>query len=194
MGLAMKVFVEPSPEGPAVSKMFSEQEGYSTTSDPLMADMFCFTGGEDVLPLLYSESNTHSFVNVGRDVFSLGLYQLAKLLSVPCVGICRGGQFLNVMNGGKLEQHIENHRNKRHFLVVDEMIYGFYDGIEVSSDHHQEILPTNDANFVMYSPDGVAEVVAYKKDICFQPHPEWHQKDDLCRKLFFAIIEHELRG
>jgi gamma-glutamyl-gamma-aminobutyrate hydrolase PuuD len=56
-------------------------------------------------------------------------------------GICRGLQFLNVMAGGKMIHHLDNHANSyRHEMMTnkDEII-------SVNSLHHQMILPPHDA-------------------------------------------------
>lgn len=74
------------------------------------ADLVQFTGGADVSPVLYGEAKLwHTQCNVDRDIYEVGIYKLAKSLGKPTVGICRGAQFLHVMNGGKLWQDVSGH-------------------------------------------------------------------------------------
>jgi putative glutamine amidotransferase len=64
---------------------------------------------------------------------------MAKNLSVPMIGICRGLQFINVVHGGTLIQHLNEHGDGLHEVRA-------YDGTEhtVNSYHHQSvILPKN---------------------------------------------------
>src|SRR5574337_2129865 len=83
--------------------------GFKVVDNPLKADIFQFMGGEDVSPELYNEPNTHSYSNIHRDIEEMGYLTLAIKFGKPCVGICRGGQFLNVMCGGKMIQDISGH-------------------------------------------------------------------------------------
>jgi gamma-glutamyl-gamma-aminobutyrate hydrolase PuuD len=50
-------------------------------------------------------------------------------------GICRGAQFLNVMAGGKMIQHVDSHGNYHSMTTIDG------EEMEVSSTHHQMIIP-----------------------------------------------------
>lgn len=166
-----------------------------------------FTGGEDVHPAWYRQRKhmqTHS--NQERDIAERAVYLEAKELKIPCVGICRGGQFLNVMNGGSLIQHCNNHGVHDGHLVTDLDSWETYN---VTSTHHQmmvhnpatgevvataaeatvkEVMVGKDC--VDIGPGGVdTEVVWYShtKDLCFQPHPEFSK--DETRKYYFDLIE-----
>jgi len=180
----MKVYVER--EEKEYQEMFLER-GWSIADLPHNADLICFTGGSDVSPSLYGEVNQGlSSTYPERDLQCVYLYNVATLEGIPCVGICRGGQFLNVMNGGMMNQHIEGHTVGRHDLILP-------DGrlIEVTSTHHQAIVPNlEEAELVVYAPDGqVAEVVVYEEgDMCFQPHPEYIGAKET-RDYFFELLE-----
>lgn len=112
----------------------------------------CFTGGEDVDPSLYGEKalrGTH--FNDLRDGFDSGVYGQAKTVFKdekikPCVGICRGGQFLNVMNGGKLWQDVDRHTNY-HTLWDPHIQEEFF----VTSTHHQQMIPHHSGVLVAYA-------------------------------------------
>jgi len=64
-----------------------------------------FTGGADVSPFMYGEKKLSVTCNdEHRDEQEKLFFE--RYTKVPKVGICRGGQFLNVMNGGKMWQHV----------------------------------------------------------------------------------------
>lgn len=184
-----------------VEKMFVK-EGYYVCDDPFQYDykrlgdigLVCFTGGEDVSPHLYGEENLgKSHCNPRRDEIEIEVYY-QFVDKVPFVGICRGGQLLNVLNGGKMIQHIEGHSMGYH------EIFGFkeqdWDVRTVHGDHHQGILPNDGVpHAVLWAMDTpeIAEVVFYPKtrSFCFQPHPEWGHEGT--RKLFFELLERYLK-
>lgn len=81
-----------------------------------------------------------------RDLDEQDLYREATRLGIPCVGICRGSQFLCVMNGGSLVQHTSGHA-----LAGTHTIYtNTNDILPVTSTHHQ-----------MMAPKGAFQVVAW---------------------------------
>ena len=163
--------------------------GYDLAWDLSQADLVCFTGGEDVSPRLYGATKhpyTHS--NFHRDEQEKLIYEECVRLNIPMVGICRGGQFLNVMNGGEMYQHVEGHT--RDHLITDVLSL---QTLLVSSTHHQMMKPSKKALIVATShlyrsrewyegdeprddiSDLDIEVVWYEKtrSLCFQPHPEF---------------------
>lgn len=157
-------------------------------------DLVCFTGGADVMPQLYGEKNEGlSYCNPARDLFEESVYK-QFVNRVPMVGICRGGQFLNVMNGGKLIQHLGKtvHGDvlARRQLRVD-----MYENHTVRVDHHQGIVPTSDADdTLLYLPEmsGLTYACYYSKTkcLCFQPHPEWGHEPT--KELFFQLLKEYL--
>lgn len=178
-----------------VVKMFQE-EGWSVTDDPEAdVDLACFTGGSDVSPYLYGEENVSSYCDPLRDEYEKELYEAFLSLSVPMVGICRGGQLLNVLNGGKMIQDLT------HRMSGMESLDSEYDYMKVHVDHHQGMLPGDDATCVSgYMStlghndelDSIAAFIYYEdsKCLCFQPHPEWgHQPT---KELFFELVEEYL--
>ena len=102
------------------------------------ADLVLFTGGEDVSPSLYGEPahQTTSF-NMRRDVEEVDIFEKAVLLRKHIIGICRGSQFLCVMNGGKLVQHQMNPRYLHPITLRDGSV------INITSTHHQAAFPFN---------------------------------------------------
>lgn len=178
------------------------QNGFSVVDQPYLADLICFTGGADVSPMLYEMVAMPSTHYDGvRDQDCSDIFH--TYCDTPMVGICRGGQFLNVMMGGELFQHIDNHNIGQHHDAFDPETGQIY---EVTSGHHQMMIPTPEGEvllvaeecssrlptgtFVNPIPDKDIEAVVYEESdvLCFQPHPEWVNKDHECQKLFFNMI------
>lgn len=114
-------------------------EGWTIVPDIQNADLVQFTGGADVSPHLYGE-HTHASTSayLKRDEEEIEIYNFANQLGLPKAGICRGGQFLNVMNGGKMYQDVDNHAIKG---THEAYIVGNLIPIQVSSTHHQMMRP-----------------------------------------------------
>lgn len=175
------------------------------------ADLVCFTGGADVSPHLYGDQN-HPFTGTHpeRDKMEAAIFDICLNKGVPMVGICRGAQFLNVMSGGRMYQHVEKHTRAHEItdLQTGEVVY-------VSSTHHQMMMPSPEALLVASShlggsrewydgqvarrdvSDEDIEVVYYEKTkcLCFQPHPEF---DDASyagmRKYFKGLLSKYLQA
>lgn len=184
--------------------------GMEVVSDIKAADLICFTGGEDVSPHLYNEQPhrlTHA--SRARDVEEEKIYKQALADKIPMVGICRGGQFLNVMNGGRMYQHVTKH-------IGDHMmkVRATGDIILVSSTHHQMMRAGGEGivlcvafqggtkeymsgalNITQVIDEDDTEVVWYRdtKCLCFQPHPEFSDaKYAGMQRYFFDMIEKRL--
>lgn len=108
------------------------------TSDMNEADIVLFTGGEDVNPALYkTRPHTTTRCNKERDKAEVSVFKKIKPTQLA-IGICRGSQFLCVMNGGKLVQDCENHALwGTHGITNGEIEY------EITSTHHQMQYPYN---------------------------------------------------
>lgn len=185
-------------------------EGMEIVSDLQKADLVCFTGGEDVSPSLYNEHfHQRTYSNPTRDQMEQEIFNEVKSLGIPMVGICRGGQFLNVMNGGLMYQHVTNH-TCNHLMKDAETFHT----ILVTSTHHQMMKPSKDATVIAIahqkgikeymegpttvresgdSPD--VEVCFYSQTrcLCFQPHPEFRSYGcEAMRPYFFSLIQKHL--
>lgn len=173
----------------------------NANTDP---DLICFTGGSDINPAIYGEKPAGCDQwNPKRDAFEIEVFK-KYAGKVPIVGICRGGQLVNCLNGGRLWQHVDNH-GRSHYLHT---VKG--DKIFVTSTHHQMMVPAADHGVVLAwatlstvkigdnaawsttqrkpedEPD--AEVIYYSrhKHLCFQPHPEYGVES--CEKYFFDLV------
>lgn len=155
------------------------------------ADLVVFAGGDDVTPALYEMSRHSSTYNdPDRDAQDIALYNECLSKGIAMVGICRGAQFLHVMQGGKLYQDIDGH-NGDHLLwdTKKKEIVGLS-----SSVHHQMVRGgggmtvlglTKDAKhtrayidadtFVNVEHTPQIEAFFYRDSCClgFQGHPEY---------------------
>lgn len=182
--------------------------GFTVVSRPDDAALVCFTGGEDVSPSLYGDDeHRNTWANFDRDRREQRLFGTLLDKRVPMVGICRGAQFLNVMSGGRMYQHVQEHGRSHPIvdLATGETIY-------VTSTHHQMLLPQGKHELVAVSQlrgtrewfEGQVfkrdiseqdnEVVYYENTncLCFQPHPEMYQHHhdyDGMRKYFRSLLQ-----
>ncbi|MGL5324013.1 MAG: gamma-glutamyl-gamma-aminobutyrate hydrolase family protein [Aeromonas sp.] len=173
------------------------------------ADLVQFTGGADVSPKLYHEAkHPRTFCSEFRDDQESAIYDKCIQKGIPMAGICRGGQFLNVMNGGRMYQDVDGHAIGGHHAMVDLDDGSIY---QVTSTHHQMMRPSKRA-IVLAVASNIAtrkeycdingaviveredlidvEVVIYKdsKCLCFQPHPEYGIAENSCRKAYFRYL------
>lgn len=147
--------------------------------------LLCFTGGEDINPKLYGEENEGSRgINDKRDEYEKDIWEFFNGLQ-PMIGICRGGQLLNVLNGGKMKQdHSPMHSGLR-------TIKGPWGSVrEVLEDHHQVMIPPIGKKcYTLWSDmkDDTSEVVILPQmQVAFQAHPEWGHEPT--REFFFHTI------
>jgi len=187
-------------------------------SDPIKADLIIFTGGADVNPKLYSETchNTTRFSDE-RDDKDKAIYTLAIKNNIPMLGICRGAQFLTVMNGGKLIQHVEGHANGDHNASLhDPSAIGIEGEVfNTTSTHHQMMYPFNlDPSsydilasseeelssiyhknktevFKEEEIDVECEIVYYKETLCLciQGHPESMLTDEVMMTIVNNMVD-----
>lgn len=193
---------------PSTASMF-RAFGWEQTKTLAEADLVQFTGGSDVNPALYKEEvhETTQF-NANRDNVESAVYHEALNLKKNMAGICRGGQFLNVMNGGKLWQHVHGHTGPHMAWRIDKTgARTEGDRIVVTSTHHQMIRPPSDRphKIRLIATEGKAkygineeehggidvEAVVFEETncICYQPHPEFCRSDSDCTKFYMSIIE-----
>ncbi len=203
-----------------IERLFNKQAGYFTVESPDLADIIVFPGGADVDPTLYGQSkhprtSTNSFDDLRDDRY---WKQYAQEKNKMLVGICRGGQYLNVRNGGKMWQDVNNHAIGGTHVVIDLLNDK---KIECTSTHHQMMVPNEKDGEVIgiayestrweddtlrltidnkgqptkrtgSCPKFDTEVVWYPgtRSLCFQPHPEYAHTPDECKDYFFDLIEH----
>lgn len=192
----MKVFIVGG--GSQYADMFRargwEVMDWTNPTNILDCDLVQFTGGEDVTPELYNQRNTRSHFNLNRDIKEAGVFAVALRIHKPMAGICRGGQFLNVMCGGEMIQHVDGHATgKTHKIARVGWLGKKYDEIEVTSTHHQMMIPGEEASILAVAgitSDCDYEVLFYEesKVLCFQPHPEFGGYEE-CTNYYFELLK-----
>ena len=197
--------------GASYQQMFADM-GYELVYDLSEAELVQFTGGEDVSPVYYGElPHPRTYSNPRRDAQEAAIYQYCIAKQIPMLGICRGAQFLNVMNGGGLIQDVTGHAlGGTHPCHSDLLGYK----VNVTSTHHQMMVMGDgghlegwawklahrketrpDEQIVLVSQPCEPEVIYYEETncLCFQPHPEYYGAEET-RGYYFACIETFTRG
>ena len=185
-------------------KLFTKSLGLKLTHDPSMlitnpdaVKLLVMTGGEDVSPRFYkSRTGNKTFCNPERDVFEKKIFDEARRLGKPIVGICRGSQAISAFSGNQLIQHLDSHAGCRHTVssVTGETFV-------VNSSHHQMQLPQKDYVLLAWASPRLSgryldgdnqhvtsvttevEAVYYYDDdklnaLGIQWHPEWLREDE----------------
>jgi putative glutamine amidotransferase len=171
-------------------------------------DGFMFCGGGDVDPKYYNEEKHPKTANISseRDRFESKLFRAALETNKPILGICRGEQFINVLLGGTLYQHIDDHTDNRgmardgqsHSVALDRSGFLFSligkENVLVNTYHHQCVKALAD----VLVPDALSEdgyIEAYhlpSHPFCLgvQWHPElFYDKDESSVKIFTAFVD-----
>ena len=171
----------------------------NNSEDIYQCDGFVLTGGVDTHPSFYNGktvyNNSPSTFQIERDYFEEKIYRYSQSNKLPVLGICRGMQLINVLEGGKLIQDLDNgnerHRkeesDKIHSIVTENSsllrkVSGSLSG-RVNSAHHQAIDPGNMGDNLMvnaYDDDDekIIEGLEFKDKtgkafmLCVQWHPE----------------------
>ncbi len=188
----------------SLEKAGAEIRVLTPETDPLPSalttcDGVLLTGGPDVDPVVYGESERHPTVELDpqRDDYELALARLAIASDLPLLAICRGAQVLNVAAGGTLIQDIPSSQPsdlahtiaKRDAIAHDVEVAPntclsvllapeLEEGrVAVNSRHHQSV-KTPAPGFVVSAtaPDGVIEAIE-KKDADFCLGVQWHPEN-----------------
>ncbi len=186
--------------------------GWETVTSMLGADLVQFIGGADVSPSLYNQhAHINTFSDINRDKYETLIFHAALRNKIPMAGICRGGQFLNIMCGGRMWQHVSKHTQEHLAYCLLK-----HKKIKVTSTHHQMMIPINNQkayklllvaflhgfkekytalsqgakkmHFTDIEKDVEALFYPVNRCLCFQPHPEFKGKDKLA-DLYFNYLE-----
>lgn len=155
-------------------------------------------GGADLDPSFYGmeRSVKCGFSDRMLDEESIARIQTAINEGIPVIGICRGAQILNVVNGGVLVQHIDGHTKQHTIDLFNLEGILTHTSVKVTSTHHQMMVAHKDGHIIGKDPRPttgvhwenvnepyeykyVTEVVYYPKtkSLCIQPHPEWMDQE-----------------
>jgi len=171
----------------------------NNTEDIYKCDGFILTGGIDVHPDFYhgkpDYNNSPASFQPERDVFEEKIYRFSQENKLPVLGICRGMQLINVLEGGRLiqdldngnERHKKEESDKEHNIVAEEKtllseIANSLNG-RVNSAHHQAIDPNAlgqnlTVNAYDEGEEKIIEGLEFKNKsgkafmLCVQWHPE----------------------
>jgi hypothetical protein len=189
----------------SVSNIFYRSPDFNidNTSDP---DIVVFTGGADINPLIYNQKPIPQCGSILYDRDKREIEAFHKYRDIPKASICRGGQLLNVLSGGNMFQHVNNHMGNH--PVVD--LTGIFPrGLVTNSCHHQMMVPGPDGELLAYTekrsdvyladpnaklvvPDVDPEVIYYSstKSLCYQAHPEWVGPETDNHRYFLELIKY----
>jgi hypothetical protein len=140
-------------------------EGWQEVSYEL-ADVIIFNGGSDIGTSLYDEKPVRSGIPEKpsrRDQQEIDIYDRYNDGTKLLVGICRGAQLLNVLNGGSLWQDVDGHGRSHNMLILatNQTMY-------ITSTHHQMMRPNLKTGKVLAVAD-----CAHNK---FSAHDTWTHK------------------
>lgn len=166
-----------------------------------LCDGFLITGGTDLDPNTYGESNEglSKHVDIRLDELDRDVISFAIKNRKPLLGICRGHQSLNVFLGGTLYQDL-GERNKDHERVETNHIihmnphpyFAWGNEISVNSYHHQSIkdLAPN-LKVLGKHEDGTIEMVIHESLPIFsvQWHPEINFDSTTSKIIFDAFSD-----
>ena len=180
-------------------------------------DGLLLPGGKDIDPSFYGEDQhaASALAARDRDEFELELARLGHARDLPCLGLCRGAQVLNVAHGGSLIQDIPSlvsgavpHEVKdtpvrfahevwvsggsRLCQILQEHL-SEDDACGVNSRHHQAVGRVAEGfEVTATAPDGVVEAIerpGARFCVGVQWHPENFWRTGEFRCLFEAFVE-----
>jgi putative glutamine amidotransferase len=177
-----------------------------------LVDAFVLTGGGDIDPAHYA-GRKHALnygIDLERDKLELAVARRLIDTGMPTLGICRGAQILNIVEGGTLIEHIPEevgetvlHRapprepvphviHVRPGSRLSQILQR--DQIEAASWHHQAPRKVADSfEVVATAPDGIVEAIEMRTHpwlVAVQWHPELTAASDpLQQRLFDAVVQ-----
>lgn len=171
----------------------------NNTEDIYKCHGFILTGGVDVHPEFYNGksiyNNSPDIFQPERDAFEQKIYRYSQEKKLPVLGICRGMQLINVLEGGKLiqdldngnERHKKEESDKEHNIIAEDgtLLHNIANSRKgcVNSAHHQAIDPDAlgiNLTVNAYDDDNekIIEGLEFKNKsgkgfmLCVQWHPE----------------------
>jgi putative glutamine amidotransferase len=166
------------------------------------------TGGADLDPSTYGEAphGETGATSPDRDAFELLLVRSAAERDLPCLGICRGMQVVNVAYGGTLEQHLPDrlerdiHRGRSGQFADHEVevepgslaaLAAGATRVAVKSYHHQGVSRVGGGLRVTARADGDGDGTAEAiedADRRFMLGVLWHPEEDEADRLVGAFV------
>ena len=172
-----------------------------------LLDGVLITGGADLAAATYgAEPHPETeATSAERDAFELMLVRRAAALDLPCLGICRGMQVVNVAYGGELDQHLadrlEDDIHRGPVGVFADHRVDVEDGslaaraaggtrVAVKSWHHQGVARVGDGLRVTARAEGDGTTEAVEDTARrFMLGVLWHPEEDEADRLIAAFVE-----
>ncbi|RJX26478.1 MAG: hypothetical protein C4537_02640 [Acholeplasma sp.] len=163
-----------------------------------LCDAFLVTGGWDLNPKTYGETNEEGLskdVHDELDTIDRDVIHYAIKHKKPLLGICRGHQSLNVFLGGTLQQDMKGHgsiKENHQIHMKKDRRFDVDSKISVNSYHHQAIKDlASSLDALGIHEDGTIEIVYHKELPIFavQWHPEMTPSDPISQKIFDTFIK-----
>jgi putative glutamine amidotransferase len=167
-----------------------------------MIDGLILAGGSDIDPASYG-AKPHPETRgtrPERDRFELALGTRALERDMPVLGICRGMEMLNVIQGGTLNQHLGLELHKHTPGVFADHAVRLEPGslaarvvgderTEVKSAHHQGLGDLGEGVIASgYADDGIVEAIELP-DKDFAVGVLWHPEEDERSRVIGALVE-----
>jgi gamma-glutamyl-gamma-aminobutyrate hydrolase PuuD len=180
--------------GKGSTRYWLNHEGFTEVQRTEDADIIVFNGGVDIATSIYGERCVYSdggYHRSDRDRIEIDIFDRYRDNGKLLLGICRGAQLLNCLNGGSLWQDVDGH-NVNHKMIVLKT----KEVINITSTHHQMMRPFwPEAEILGISAESThkwaehdkfpqkswpddyqdTEIVWYPKTraLCIQGHPEY---------------------
>ena len=167
-----------------------------------LLDGLILAGGSDIDPASYG-AQPHPETRGSwpeRDRFEIGLGTRALERDMPVLGICRGMEMLNVIQGGTLNQHLglelhrhtpgafTDHRVRLESGSLAERVVGA-ELTEVKSAHHQAVEVLGDGVAATgWADDGVVEAIELP-DRSFAVGVLWHPEEDERSRVIGSLVD-----
>ncbi|SRR5581483_11013910 len=171
-----------------------------------LIDGWLITGGADLPPCLYGQPlhEQTKLMDERRTTMEQRMFEQFKNTGKPILGICFGMQFLNVMHGGTLQQHLPDQVKHERHTQGESLIriepgsrldaIGLPREFKARCFHHQAVDQAAEGwNVVAHdSDDGCIEAIEQSGSswrIGVQWHPERTAESEASKKLFRAFVE-----
>jgi putative glutamine amidotransferase len=167
-----------------------------------MLDGLILAGGSDIDPASYGAQPHPETRNTRpeRDRFEIALGTRALERDMPVLGICRGMEMLNVIQGGTLNQHLgselhrhtpgvyTDHRVRLEPGSLAERVVGA-ERTEVKSAHHQGLEELGEGVVASgHADDGIVEAIELP-DRSFAVGVLWHPEEDERSRVVGALVD-----
>jgi len=167
-----------------------------------MLDGLILAGGSDIDPASYGAQQRAETrgTRPERDRFEIALGTRALERDMPVLGICRGMEMLNVIQGGTLSQHLglelhrhtpgvfTDHRVRLEPGSLAERVVGG-EHAEVKSAHHQGLEELGEGVVASgYADDGVLEAIELPAR-SFAVGVLWHPEEDVQSRVIGSLVE-----